>query len=196
MSKLIRTLSTPNGRVLVSPATAPASGATEGERRRRHHGAGRESATGHLRKGRMADASQIQDLVTLFADRDEMLHRSMSEIQENIRDYFVIEEPDGRIVGCAALHVDLAHLAEIKSLAVAEERQGHGYGKQLVLGCVTEGQELGLQTLFALTYKPGFFEKLDFRVVDKATLPHKVWNECIRCPKFPDCGEIAVVRDL
>ena len=101
-----------------------------------------------------------------------------------------------RIVGCAALHLDLAHLAEIKSLAVAEERQGYGYGKQLVLGCVAEGQELGLQTLFALTYKPGFFEKLDFCVVDKATLPHKVWNECIRCPKFPDCGEIAVVREL
>lgn len=195
MAKLIRTLATPNGRVLVAPASA-ASGTADGERRRHCDGAGQERAPGRLRKGRMADAAQIQDLVTLFADRDEMLHRSMTEIQENIRDYFVIEEPSARIVGCAALHVDLVHLAEIKSLAVAEDRQGCGYGKQLVLGCVAEGEELGLRTLFALTYKPVFFEKLEFRVVDKATLPHKVWTECIRCPKFPDCGEIAVVRDL
>ena len=143
----------------------------------------------------MADAPAIQRLITLFASRDEMLHRSLGEVYENIRNFFVVEE-EGVIVACGALQISWGNLAEVKSLAVAEAHQGRGHGKRIVLACLAEGQALGLTTVFALTYKPLFFEKLGFRVVDKATLPHKVWTECIRCPKFPDCGEIAVVLDL
>ena len=143
----------------------------------------------------MADAPAIQRLITIYASRDEMLHRSLGETYENIRNFFVVED-DGAIVACGALQISWGNLAEIKSLAVAEAHQGRGHGKRIVLACLDEGRALGLARLFALTYKPAFFEKLDFRVVDKATLPHKVWNECIRCPKFPDCGEIAVVLDL
>jgi amino-acid N-acetyltransferase len=186
-TRLIRSLETSAGRVPVASRARPVASTPGAEAR--------------LRKARMADAGAIQDLVAIFADRDEMLHRSLGEIHEHIRDYFVIEEGDreatvARLVGCVALHVNLDQLAEIKALAVAEECQGKGYGKRLVLACLDEGRDLGLGTVFALTYRPGFFEKLGFRVVDKATLPHKVWTECIRCPKFPDCGEIAVVRDL
>ena len=148
-----------------------------------------------LRKARMADAPAILRLITLFAARGEMLHRSLGEIYENIRNFFVIEEEEA-IVACGALQVTWGNLAEIKSLAVAEEHQGRGFGKQIVLACLEEGRTLGLARIFALTYRPRFFEKLGFRFVDKATLPHKVWTECIRCPKFPDCGEIAVVLDL
>jgi amino-acid N-acetyltransferase len=149
-----------------------------------------------VRRARIADASAIQRLITTFAERDEMLHRSLGEIYENIRDFYVVEDEAGEVQGCGALHVCWSHLAEIKSLAVAETAQGRGYGRQLVLACLHEARELGLQTAFALTYKPEFFTRLGFRVVDKSTLPHKVWNECIRCPKFPGCGEIAVVYDL
>ena len=148
-----------------------------------------------LRKAKMADAPAIQRLITLFASRDEMLHRSLGEIYENIRNFFVVEE-EGKIVACGALQISWGNLAEVKSLAVAEEHQGRGHGQRIVLACLEEGRSLGLATIFALTYKPAFFEKLGFRIVDKATLPHKVWTECIRCPKFPDCGEIAVVLDL
>ncbi len=148
------------------------------------------------RRARIGDAGDIQRLITAFANRDEMLHRSLGEVYENIRDFYVAEDPDGRIVGCGALHVCWSHLAEVKSLAVDEACQGQGYGKHLVLACLEEARELGLKTVFALTYKPGFFERIGFRVVDKSTLPHKVWNECIRCPKFVGCTEIAVVYDL
>jgi amino-acid N-acetyltransferase len=154
-----------------------------------------ETSNATLRKAKMADAPAIQRLITFFAARDEMLHRSLGEIYENIRNFFVVEE-NGEIVACGALQVSWGNLAEIKSLAVAEAHQGRGHGRRIVLACLEEGRSLGLATLFALTYKPLFFEKLGFHVVDKATLPHKVWNECIRCPKFPDCGEIAVVLDL
>jgi len=149
-----------------------------------------------VRRARLADAGDIQRLITMFADRDEMLHRSLGEIYENIRDFYVAEDEAGRIVACGGLHVCWSHLAEIKSLAVDESQQGRGYGRKIVEACLDEGRDLGLKTVFALTYKPEFFGRLGFRIVDKATLPHKVWNECIRCPKFPGCGEIAVVYDL
>lgn len=154
------------------------------------------AATSLVRRARIADAADIQRLITRFADRDEMLHRSLGEIYENIRDFYVAEDEHGVVVGCGALHVCWSHLAEVKSLAVDERVQGRGYGKRIVLACIEEAREIGLSTVFALTYKPEFFSRIGFRVVDKSTLPHKVWNECIRCPKFPACGEIAVVYDL
>lgn len=149
-----------------------------------------------VRRARVTDAPEIQRLITAFADRDEMLHRSLGELYENIRDFYVAEDGLGEVVACGGLHVCWSHLAEIKSLAVDEGCQRQGYGKRIVLSCLDEARELGLKTVFALTYKPEFFARLGFRVVDKATLPHKVWNECIRCPKFQACGEIAVVYDL
>jgi amino-acid N-acetyltransferase len=154
------------------------------------------SATSLVRRARVADAGEIQRLVNFFAGRDEMLHRSLGEVYENIRDFYVAEDEVGKIVGCGGLHVCWSHLAEIKSLAVDETLQGRGYGKQIVTACLEEARDLGLRTVFALTYKPQFFERCGFRIVDKATLPHKVWNECIRCPKFVGCTEIAVVYDL
>src|SRR5215210_3762830 len=113
-----------------------------------------------VRRARVTDAGEIQRLITVFADRDEMLHRSLGEIYENIRDFFVAEDEDGRIVGCGGLHVVWSHLAEVKSLAVDESCQGRGYGKDLVLACIEEARELGLKTVFALTYRPGFFSRL------------------------------------
>ena len=148
---------------------------------------------GRLRKARTGDVLAMQRLINDFADRHLMLHRSLSELYENVRDFFVVEE-DGEIVGCAGLHISWKDLAELKSLAVAESCQGRGYGRWLVQACVDEAEEIGLERVFALTYVPELFRKLDFDVVDRAVLPRKVWTECIRCPKFANCGEIAVQR--
>jgi amino-acid N-acetyltransferase len=134
----------------------------------------------------------MQRLINGYADRGAMLHRSLSELYENIRDFYVIEE-NGEVVGCSALHVSWKDLAEIKSLAVAEACQGRGYGRQLIQACVDEGAEIGIARVFALTYVPELFVKLGFSVVDKSQLPRKVWTECVYCPKFPDCGEVAVL---
>src|SRR5437762_11790709 len=125
---------------------------------------------GLVRKARVTDAAVIQRLIAVFAERDEMLPRSLGEIYENIRDFFVAEE-EGEVVACGATHVCWSHLAEIKSLAVDEQRQGRGHGKRIVLACIEEATALDLQTIFALTYKPEFFRRIGFRVVDKATLP-------------------------
>jgi len=148
-----------------------------------------------VEKARIKDGTQIHKLINHFADRGDMLARSLSEIYENIRDYFVIKQGE-RVIACAALHVSWSDLAEVKSLAVAEESQQQRIGAQLVEACLKEAKELGLATVFCLTYQPGFFEKCGFSLVDKAELPHKVWGECYLCPKFPNCDEVALIYRL
>ncbi len=146
-------------------------------------------------KARIEDVPKMHQLVNNFADKGLMLARPLSEMYENIRDYFVIRQND-RVIGCTALHICWTDLAEIKSLAVAEENQKQGFGTRLVEACLDEARQFGIITVFCLTYRPEFFEKFQFQRVDKNDLPRKVWTECYRCPKFPDCDEIALVRKL
>jgi amino-acid N-acetyltransferase len=146
-------------------------------------------------KARIGDVASIQQLVNYFADKGEMLPRALSEIYENIRDYFVVRDRN-QIIGCTALHVNWSDLAEIKSLAVNEKSQNQGIGSSLVRACLNEAKELAMPTIFCLTRRPAFFEKHGFHLIDKAELPHKVWAECYRCPKFPNCDEVALIRHI
>ena len=137
----------------------------------------------------------MHQLINYFADKGEMLPRPLSEIYENIRDYFVVREGE-QVIACAALHVAWLDLAEIKSVAVAEDSQMHGVGVQLIEACLKEAKEIGISTVFCLTYKPAFFEKFGFCQRDKMELPRKVWTECYHCPKFPNCDEVALICHL
>ena len=148
---------------------------------------------GPVEKARIQDVPQIHQLINHFADKDEMLPRSLSDIYENIRDYFVYRQ-DERILACAALHIIWSDLAEIKSVAVTEEYQKQGVGTMLIEACLQEAETLGIYTIFCLTYQPVFFERFGLSRIDKMELPRKVWTECFRCPKFPDCGEVALIR--
>lgn len=148
-----------------------------------------------VQRAAVTDVTAIQDLVNGFARKGEMLPRTMAEIYESLRDYSVVRD-GGALLACGALHVMWEDLAEVRSLAVREERQGQGLGAMIVRSHIEEAKELGLRTVFALTYRPAFFERLDFKQADVMTLPRKVWNECYRCPKFPTCNEIAVVLEL
>jgi amino-acid N-acetyltransferase len=147
-------------------------------------------------KAEIPDAQAIHDLINLYAQRGDMLPRTMGEVYENLRDFYVVRGDDGRFMGCVALHIVWSDLAEIKSLAVPEDAQTRGLGSLLVEAAVEEARNIGLSRCFALTYRPAFFERLGFVQADVMTLPRKVWNECYRCPKFPSCNEIALVRDL
>lgn len=142
-------------------------------------------------KARIGDVPQIHKLINSFASRGDMLARPLSEIYENIRDYFVVRQGK-KIIACAALHVSWSDLAEVKALAVAASNQKKGLGARLVASCVKEAGELDIPIIFCLTYQPVFFEKLGFTRVDKMKLPKKVWTECFHCPKFPDCDEVAL----
>jgi amino-acid N-acetyltransferase len=146
-------------------------------------------------RARVSDANSMHRMISHFADKGEVLPRALSEIYEDIRDYFVVRKR-GRVIACAALHVTWVDLAEIRSLAVDEKEQNQRIGSALVQACLEEAEELGIPRVFCLVRKPAFFDKHGFQPIDKTELPHKVWAECYRCPKFPDCDEVALIRHL
>ncbi|MDO8567611.1 MAG: N-acetyltransferase [Dehalococcoidales bacterium] len=148
-----------------------------------------------VEKARIKDVAQIHQLVNSFADKGQMLGRPISELYETVRDFFIVRDEE-RVVACAALHVMWSDIAEIKSVAVAQASQRKGIGDRLVKACIKEAKALGIPTVFCLTYQPGFFERQGFTRIDKMELPRKVWTECYRCPKFPDCDEIAFISHL
>jgi len=149
-----------------------------------------------IRKAKISDVRSIHALLAYFADHGLLLPRSLSEIYDHLRDYTVMETSDNNIVGVTALNICWEDLAEVKSLAVREGYQDKGMGKQLVEQCLSEAVALGVRRVFTLTYQPKFFEKLGFKLVDKSSLPHKIWADCLKCPKFPDCDEIALLVEL
>ena len=146
-------------------------------------------------RARVGDASSVHQLISRFADKGEVLPRALSEIYDGIRDYFVVRK-EGRIVACAALHVTWVDLAEIRSLAVDEQEQKQRIGSLLVEACIEEAKELGIPRIFCLVRNPAFFKRHGFQLIDKTELPQKVWAECFRCPKFPNCDEVALIRHL
>lgn len=146
-----------------------------------------------IRKAKLSDVEKIHELVNYYAEKGLMLSRSRSVLYEYIRD-FAVAELDGEIVGTGALHILWIDLAEIRALAVKEELFGKGIGKDLVDFFLNEAKELDIPKVFTLTYQPGFFDKCGFNTVDKENMPHKVWKECINCPKFPNCDEVCMER--
>ena len=148
-----------------------------------------------IRKAKIKDIKQIQKLINEFAKKNLMLPRSLNELYENLRDFWVAQE-NNKIVGCCALHVCWDDLVEIKSLAVLRMRQRQGIGKRLLLNCLDEAKELGAKKVFVLTFRPEFFKKFGFKKIKHSQLPHKIWAECINCAKFPNCQEIALIKKI
>jgi amino-acid N-acetyltransferase len=148
-----------------------------------------------MRKARVGDVRVIQGLIEASASKGEMLPRSLSEIYDHLRDFYIYEQGQS-LVGTCALHICWEDLAEIRSLAVSEGERRKGIGSKLVRACLREAKRLDIRKVFVLTYKPSFFRKFGFEVVDKATLPHKIWSDCLKCVKFPDCDEIAMMLQL
>jgi len=148
-----------------------------------------------FKKATIKDAKIIHSLVNMFASKEDMLPRSLNEIYENIRDFYVCFNNDS-MVGTAALHILWDDLAEIRSVSVLRKYQRQGIGRKLIKKCLHEAKIMGVNKVFALTYRPGYFKKLGFNEIDKNSLPHKIWGECLKCHKFPDCDESAVLMDL
>jgi amino-acid N-acetyltransferase len=144
-----------------------------------------------IRKAILQDARQIHKLLLTYARDGLVLSRSLMEIFESIRDFYVFVDA-GRVVGAAALNICWEDLAEVRSLVVHQDFGGMGIGRDLVEACLSEARTLGIGRVFALTYQQVFFEKLGFSVIEKSELPQKIWGDCIKCAKFPECDEIAL----
>lgn len=151
----------------------------------------------YLRKARIQDVKAIHGLLMQNAAGGLLLPRSLSQLYNHIREFYVVDPDDGGpIKGCCALSIIWEELAEVRSLAVADDMQGNGWGRKLVEACVSEAVTLGIYKVFTLTYQADFFRKQGFAEVSKDVLPQKVWADCINCPRFPDCDEIAMVLEL
>jgi amino-acid N-acetyltransferase len=148
-----------------------------------------------IRKAGVKDLKEVQKLINEFARREEMIPRSINELYENTRDFFICEDR-GKICGTCALHVLWEDLAEVRSLAVRKEYQKMGIGRKLVKRCLADAKDIGIGRVFVLTYQPDFFRKLGFAAIDKSALPQKIWGDCVRCPKFPECDEHALIVEL
>lgn len=148
-----------------------------------------------VRKAHITDVKSIHKIINDFARKEQMLPRALNDIYECLRDFYVCER-SGRLQGVCALRIIWEDLAEVRSLAVRDAYQGQGIGTRLLKACLQEASDLGIKKVFALTYHPGFFMKHGFSEIDKNELPHKIWGDCLRCPKFPECNEHAVMCHL
>ncbi len=148
-----------------------------------------------IEKASMSDIPGILALVNGWAARGVMLPRTEFEMAENLRDFSVLRI-EGRLAGCAALHFYTPLAGEIRSLAIDSGLQGRGGGKHLIEALEEEAKAFGLQAVFAFTYIPEFFRKLEFVEIDRSELPLKAWKDCLRCPKFQCCDETAVVKGV
>ena len=151
-----------------------------------------------IRKAVIRDVKPIHKLLSYYADQGLLLPRSLSEMYDHLRDLFVVEDNQqwNPIIGVSALGICWEDVAEIRSLAVAEDHRKRGLGSQLVERCLAEAGSLGLKKVFTLSYVPDFFSRLGFKEVEKTVLPHKIWGDCLKCPKFPDCDETAMMIQL
>ncbi|MFC1493670.1 N-acetyltransferase [Thermodesulfobacteriota bacterium] len=150
-----------------------------------------------IRKAIVKEATEIHRILNYYGNRGILLPRSLSELYEHLRDFYVVEDDiSEKIIAICALGLCWDDLAEIRSLAVEEGYEGNGYGTMLVEKCMEEATALGFKKIFTLTYVPDYFSRVGFVEVDKSKLPHKVWSDCLKCTKFPNCDEIAMIKYL
>jgi len=151
-----------------------------------------------LRKAQIQDVKSIHEILAHYANQTLLLPRSLSELYDHLRDFYVIEnsEVKGSLLGACSLNISWEDLGEIRALAVVEESRKRGLGSRLVEACLSEAVGLGLSKIFVLTLIKGFFARFGFKEVEKSLLPHKIWADCVKCPKFPDCDEIAMILEL
>ena len=148
-----------------------------------------------LRQATTQDIPRIQKLLEHYANQGLLLPRALSDLYENTRDFIIYRE-EMKIIGTSALHICWEDLGEIRSLAVLPEQTKKGIGSELVNHCEVQARQLGLQKTFTLTYQESFFTKLGYQKIDKNSLPHKIWRDCLQCVKFPNCDEIAMIKNL
>lgn len=154
-----------------------------------------ESAVSTIRPAAIGDVPHIHHLLEIYAAQGNLLPRTMNELYRHLRDFFVVEV-NGQVAGCGALEIFTESLGEVRSLVVDDTYKGQGFGRMLVQRIIEEARAIGLKRLMALTYVAPFFHKLGFTTVAKDTLPEKVWGICVKCYKFNNCDETAVLLEL
>ncbi len=149
-----------------------------------------------IRKATIKDIRAIHSLLQIYGERGELLARPLSELYDHVRDFYVYATAEDGVVACCALQFCWEDLAEIRSLAVHPDHLGKKIGTRLAEATIQEALAYKIAKLFTLTYKPDFFKQFDFSIIDRSLLPLKIWSDCMICVKFPDCDEIAMMKEL
>ena len=144
-----------------------------------------------VRPAQLSDIPALLRLINGYAAQTVMLPRTEVELCEGLRDFLVATDHN-ELVGCGALHFYTQHMAEMRSLAVAPDRTRSGVGQRVAGALLDEARKLGVDVVIVFTYVPGFFKKLGFQLADRAALPLKIWKDCLQCPMFNACDEIAM----
>jgi len=148
-----------------------------------------------VRKPKLNEVPEIKKLLDSAAEQGNVLRRPLMELYENVRDFYIYVDEAG-VAGCCALHIDMADLAEVRSLVVRKDVRSNGIGARLLQAVLDEARSLNITRVYALTRSEPFFARNGFVEIDKKELPHKVFTDCLRCPSFPDCDEVAMIRML
>ncbi len=148
-----------------------------------------------VRRAKLVDVPNMMPLLDEYTKQAEILPRNEADVYRSVREW-VIAEINDEIVGMGSLLIMWHDLAEIRSLVVSPSHQGYGVGRKIVTTLLDEARDLGIARVFALTRKPGFFLKLNFQLTRIGVLPRKVQKDCVFCPKFHACDEVAVVMPL
>ena len=150
-----------------------------------------------IRKANIQDIKAIHRLLQEYGKKEELLARPLSQLYDHLRDFSVyVDENNQQLTGCCALQICWEDLAEIRSLAVHPDHMGKNIGKQLTETVLQEAKSFQVKKVFTLTYKPNFFKQFGFVTIERSELPLKIWGDCIICVKFPDCDEIAMMKEL
>lgn len=151
-----------------------------------------------IRKARIGEIKQIHAMMKHYSESGTILPRSLSELYDQLRDFFVCldKQDDAKVIGMCAMHICWEDIAEIRSLAVHQGYRRQRLGSKLVEACLSEAVTLGIYKIFVLTYSVPFFSTFGFEEIDKSILPHKVWTDCVKCVKFPDCDETAMLLTI
>ena len=148
-----------------------------------------------IRPAAQQDVHTIVRIIAHYASQGLMLPRSHGALSASL-EHYVVADLNGEVVGCGGLELYSSDVAEIYGLATAPQNSLRGTGSAIVQALIEKARTENLSQVFALTLVPGFFEKMGFRTVEHKDLPMKVWKDCVACPKFGNCDEIAMVLDL
>lgn len=149
-----------------------------------------------IRKAAITDIKAIHGLLQKYGSKGELLPRPLSELYDHLRDFSVYVDDKNRVIGCCALQFCWENLAEIRSLAVHPDHMRKKIGSKLAEASLREAKSFNITKVFTLTYRPEFFKKYGFVQIDRSQLPLKIWGDCLLCVKFPDCDEIAMMKEI
>lgn len=132
-----------------------------------------------VRGARTADVVAIRRFIDFYSPKRILLDKPTVTLYEDVPD-FMVAELDGEVVGCGALHVLWADLAEVRTLAVDPACQRSGVGHHILEALIERARGLGIERIYCLTFEVDFFAAHGFAPIDGTPVEPEVYEELLR----------------